>query len=112
NCMRFLTIGLLCFLFLPSTKARIGETPIQFADRYGAPKDNSLTKITDKTQPLVDGAIHHTYKYKGWKIRAAFLQLDGPCVRMDYQKIGVAGVNPVIKDYELQAIALQTRRLA
>jgi hypothetical protein len=45
-----------------------------------------------------------TYEYQGWKIRAAFLQLDGPAVRMDYQKILSAGVNPVIQDYELQAI--------
>ena len=41
---------------------------------------------------------------QGWKIRAAFLQLDGPAVRMDYQKIITAGVSPQIQDYELQAI--------
>lgn len=44
----------------------------RFADRYGSPKDNSLTKITDKTSPLIEGAIHHTYDYQGWRIRAAF----------------------------------------
>jgi hypothetical protein len=87
-----------------SADARIGETPIQLADRYGRPKDTQLTQIQDKRSPLVDGAIHHTYEYQGWKIRAAFLQLDGPCVRMDYQKILTTGVNPVIQDYELQAI--------
>ena len=54
----------------------------------------------DKTMPLVEGAVHHTYEYQGWKIRAAFLQLDGPAVRMDFQKFH----DPVIKDYELQAI--------
>jgi hypothetical protein len=41
------------------------------------------------------------YEYQGWKIRAAFLQLDGPVVRMDYSKLGR---DLVIKDYELQAI--------
>ena len=54
----------------------------------------------DKTMPLVEGAVHHTYEYQGWKIRAAFLQLDGPAMRMDFQKFH----DPVIKDYELQAI--------
>ena len=84
--------------------ARIGETVLQFVARYGAPKDTPSSKIYDKNSPLVEGAIHHVYEYQGWRIRAAFLQLDGPAVRMDYQKILTAGVDPVIKDYELQAI--------
>ena len=33
------------------------------------------------------------------------MQLDGPAVRMDYQKMSAAGGNPAIQDYELQAIA-------
>src|SRR3954466_15314676 len=96
---------LLIFLgLIASVDARLGETPIQFADRYGRPKDPNLTAIADKNSPLVEGAIHHTYEYQGWKIRAAFLQLDGPCVRMDYQKIFAAGAKPQIQDYELEAI--------
>ena len=55
----------------------------------------------DKNSPLLEGAIHHTYEYQGWKIRAAFLQLDGPTVRMEFSKRGPA---IAIKDYELQAI--------
>src|SRR4051794_18677187 len=99
-----------CFLLLflasaASANARIGDTPIQFADRYGRPKDTSLTAISDKTSPLLEGAIHHTYEYQGWRIRAAFIQLDGPAVRMDFQKLSGPGVSPVIQDYELQAIA-------
>ena len=66
----------------------IGETPIQFVDRYSAPKDTASSKIMDKSFPLLEGAVHHTYEYQGWKIRAAFLQLDGPAVRMDFQKFG------------------------
>jgi hypothetical protein len=85
--------------------ARIGETSIQFADRYGRPRDTNLTKITDTQFPLLEGAIHHTYQYQGWKIRAAFLQLDGPAVRMDFQKLSGAASGITIKDYELQAIA-------
>src|SRR5947207_10316051 len=85
--------------------ARIGETTIQFADRYGRPKDTNLTAILDKNSPLVEGAVHHTYEYQGWKIRAAFLQLDGPAVRLDFQKTSAATAGIAIRDNELQAIA-------
>jgi hypothetical protein len=84
-----------------TAEARIGETAIQFVDRYGAPKDTATSKMMDKNSPLLEGAIHHFYEYQGWKIRAAFLQLDGPVVRMDYSKLGTS---PRIQDYELQAI--------
>jgi hypothetical protein len=87
--------------FAVTALARIGETAIQFADRYGSPKDTPSSKILDKNSPLLEGAVHHVYEYQGWKIRAAFLQLDGPVVRMDYSKLGR---DLVIKDYELQAI--------
>src|SRR5690348_14839083 len=92
-------------LILSSTSglARIGETSLQFINRYGPPKDTPASKIMDKNMPLVEGAIHHVYEYQGWKIRAAFLQLDGPAVRMDYSKLA-NGQSPLIKDYELQAI--------
>jgi hypothetical protein len=88
-----------------SVYGRIGETPIQFADRYGRPKDTNLTAIMDKGSPILEGAVHHTYEYQGWRIRAAFLQLDGPCVRMDFQKTSGAISGTVIRDDELQAIA-------
>jgi hypothetical protein len=52
--------------------ARLGETETQFVDRYGEAKDTPASKITDKNFPLLEGAIHHTYEYQGWKIRAAF----------------------------------------
>ena len=100
------------FLFLSvsvaiitSADARIGETPIQFADRYGRPKDTNRTAIVDKSSPLVEGAVHHTYEYQGWKIRAAFRQLDGAAVRMDFQKTSASTTGIVIREDELQAIA-------
>jgi hypothetical protein len=92
---------LLSITIVPTLDARIGETAIQFVDRYGAPKDTASSKIMDKSFPLLDGAAHHTYEYQGWKIRAAFLQLDGPAVRMDFQKLGP---DVQIRDYELDAI--------
>jgi len=102
--MRLLIVTVLWYLFVALADARIGETPIQFADRYGAPKDSSVTKIADSHSPLVESAIHHTYEYQGWRIRAAFAELNGPALRMDYQKIITAGMNPAIQEYELQAI--------
>jgi hypothetical protein len=98
--MRFLAT-FLSLIIAAGAQARIGETAIQFVDRYGAPKDPPSSKILDKNSPVVEGAIHHVYEYQGWKIRAAFLQLDGPAVRMDYSKLGP---DVMIKDYELQAI--------
>jgi hypothetical protein len=108
--MRFLILLFLLFSVAASAEAGLGETAIQLADRYGSPKDTSLTQITDKTSPLIEGAIHHTYEYQGWKIRAAFLQLDGPCVRVDYQKIGGAGVNHASKITNCRRSLPQTRR--
>ena len=103
-CMRLLP--LLLILVVPAVaNARIGETALQFVDRYGPPKDSSSTKQTDKSSPLVEGAIHHTYEYQGWKIRAAFLELQGPAVRMEFQKLSGGPTGTIIRDDELQAIA-------
>src|SRR5436190_20923318 len=96
-----LLVSLTALLVAISANARIGETAIQFVDRYGTPKDTPSSKILDKNSPVLEGAVHHTYEYQGWRIRAAFLQLDGPAVRMDFQKFGP---DVQIKDYELEAI--------
>ena len=92
-------------LLTASANGRLGETPIEFADRYGSPRNSQITRMTDANYPLVAGAIHHTYEYQGWKIRAAFLQLDGGAVRMEFQKLSGTGGSSTIQDYELQAIA-------
>ena len=108
-CPAFVTAMRVPLLFVllsltTAVEARIGETPIQFADRYGRPKDTNLTAILDKNSPLLEGAVHHTYEYQGWKIRAAFLQLDGPCIRMDFQKTSAAVSGIVVREDELRAI--------
>jgi hypothetical protein len=100
-------IRILCLFVIFSfatALARLGETADQFANRYGAPKDSPASKISDKNFPLLRDAIHHTYEYEGWRIRAAFIPPNGPAVRMDYSKIIKAGVTPTIQEYELQAI--------
>ncbi len=80
---------------------RLGATADQFVAQYGAPQDSPSL---DKNFPLLEGAIHHSYAYEGWRIRAAFIPPDGPAVRMEYSKLIKGGVNPVIQDYELEAI--------
>ena len=80
---------------------RLGATADQFIGWYGAPQDSPSL---DKNFPLLERAIHHTYAYKGWRIRAAFLGREGPAVRMEYSKIIEADITPTIQDYELQAI--------
>ena len=80
---------------------RLGENADQCAAGRAAPNDSP---VRDKNFPLLEGAIHHTYMYEGWRIRAAFVPPDGPAVRMEYSKIVKAGVNAVIQDYESQAI--------
>src|SRR4051794_990813 len=102
--MRFLS-SLILLCVVASSQARLGETAIQFADRYGSPKDSVQDKHPSPYTDLLENATHHSYEYQGWRIRAAFLQLDGPAVRVDYSKILGTGVNSVIQDYQLQAIA-------
>src|SRR5262245_36118572 len=63
---------------------RLGATADQFATWYGAPNDSPGL---DRNFPLLEEAIHHTYAYQGWQIRAAFIPPDGPAVRMEYSKI-------------------------
>jgi len=84
-----------------SAEHRLGGTAAQFAAWYGAPNDSPGL---DTNFPLLNDAIHHSYEYEGWRIRAAFLPADGPAVRMEYSKVIKAGVNATIQDYELQAI--------
>lgn len=98
-----LPLLLALILVVPSAEARIGETSFQFAIRYGAPKDTVSAKTADKNSPLVRGAIHHTYEYQGWKIRAAFLHPNGPAVRIDFSKLP-NGQDLPIRNSELEAI--------
>ena len=86
-----------------SSSARLGDTGLQCSDRYGNAKSGQSIKAWDKSFPVLEGAIHRTYEYQGWKIRAAFLELDGPAVRVNYQKLTSSG-NIQIKDYEVEAI--------
>jgi hypothetical protein len=95
---------LLASLTCTTALARLGETPEQFSARYGPPRDSAASEASDRNFPLLEGAIHHIYEYEGWRIRAAFVDPNGPAVRMEYSKLIKTGVNAAIQDYELQAI--------
>jgi len=95
---------ILAILTSATAFARLGETADQFAARYGPPKDGPSSEVSDRNFPLLEGAIHHIYEYQGWRIRAAFVEPNGPALRMEYSKLLKTGVNPTIQDYELQAI--------
>ena len=99
-------ISLLAVLLLAtvSAQARLGETSIQCADRYGPAKSDQATASYDKMFPILEGAIQKTFAFGGWQIRTAFLELDGPSVCIVYQKIPGASVNAMIQDYEVSAI--------
>jgi hypothetical protein len=103
--MRFIRVLCVFLTFLcAGALARLGETADQFAARYGPPKDGPSSEVSDRNFPLLEGAIQHIYEYEGWRIRAAFVEPNGPAVRMEYSKLLKTGVNPTIQDYELQAI--------
>ena len=58
-------------------------------------------RVSERNSPLLEGAIHRTYDYQGWRIRGVFVELGAPCIRMEFQKN--AG-DPRLQDYEVDAI--------
>lgn len=102
----FALIFALCSaVFLPfPAQARLGESAVQCADRYGAPLSDKLLEFTDKNNPVLEGANHRTFVYQGWRIRAAFLEVGSPCVRLHYQKEASSSGSIQIRDFEVEAI--------
>jgi len=66
----------------------LGATADQFVGRYGTPQDSPAL---DKNFPLLEGAMHHTYEYQGWKIRAAFVEPDGEPSEWSIRKLPSLG---------------------
>ncbi|OAI42951.1 hypothetical protein AYO41_03165 [Verrucomicrobia bacterium SCGC AG-212-E04] len=93
------TISIVAALTASSSAfARLGENDIQCADRYGGTYPDTLAKHF----PLIPGATHREYHYKGWVIRCAFV--DGVVAREEYRKVIAPGVSPTIADFEIAAI--------
>lgn len=102
--LRLALVALALLQWSMAAHARLGESSIECIDRYGAPKTDSGTKISEKVSPILVGAMMRTFHYHGWRIRIAFLEINGPVVRMTYQKLAAKDVNPRIQEYELEAI--------
>ena len=78
--------------------ARLGETEAQCEQRYGKPQDS----LSDKSFPVLSGAVNRIYQYQGWCISIAFL--DGKATIISYSKSAKAPGGVAIRNDEAKAI--------
>ena len=78
--------------------ARLGETEAQCEQRYGKPQDS----LSDKSFPVLSGAVNRINQYQGWCIGIAFL--DGKAVIISYSKSAKAPDGVTIRNDEAKAI--------
>ena len=78
--------------------ARLGETEAQCEQRYGKPQN----LLSDKSFPVLSGAINRIYQYQGWCIGIAFL--DGKAAIISYSKAAKAPGGVAIRNDEAKAI--------
>ena len=78
--------------------ARLGETEAQCEQRYGKLQDS----LSDKSFPVLSGAVNRTYQYQGWCIMIAFL--DGEAAIISYSKSAKAPGGITIRNDEIKAI--------
>src|ERR1035437_2592249 len=78
--------------------ARLGETEAQCEQRYGKPQDS----LSDKSFPILSGAVNRTYQYQGWCIMISFL--DGKAAIISYSKSAKAPSGVAIRNDEAKAI--------
>ena len=78
--------------------ARLGETEAQCEQRYGKPQDS----LSDKSFPILSGAVNRIYQYQGWCISISFL--DGKAVIISYSKSAKASGGVAIRNDEARAI--------
>lgn len=80
------------------TFARIDETEAQCEQRYGKPQN----LLSDKSFPILSGAVNRIYQYQGWCISIAFL--DGKAAIISYSKSAKAPSGVAIRNDEAKAI--------
>ena len=78
--------------------ARLDETEAQCEQRYGKPQDS----LSDKSFPILSGAVNRIYQYQGWCISIAFL--DGKAAIISYSKSAKAPGGVAIRNDEAKAI--------
>ena len=78
--------------------ARLDETEAQCEQRYG----KSQNLLSDKSFPILSGAVNRIYQYQGWCIGIAFL--DGKAVIISYSKSAKAPGGVTIREDETKSI--------
>lgn len=102
NILDSMRLPLIVILLTPLLAyGRLGETESQCNTRYGGPKTDRMTLASEKNSPILPGARCRTYDYEGWTIKAAFLEFNGPAVRLVFSK---AKGGYRIEDFEAEAI--------
>lgn len=93
-----LIILLSSFLSPWDVNARLGDSVEVSQRRYGLP----VTSAADKVNPIMKDLLVETYNYKGWTIKAAYL--NNHTVRILYGRKPQPDLSPFLQDYELDAI--------
>ncbi len=88
NARLYPKLAFLIMIFWPWTStARLGETPIQFADRYGSPQKKPTFSWV---APILKNAEIRYYEKGGWKITAAFTDIVSPSICVEFKKSNAA----------------------
>jgi len=83
--------ALLAIILCPGiAHARLGETLIQFVDRYGPPQKKPIS--TGLFPPLLREAEIRYYEKAGWKITAAFIDITSPSICVEFRKANAAAL--------------------
>lgn len=93
-----LILFLVCLSFPTVTFARLGDTVDVSEKRYGKP----IINPADKVNPVMKNVRNESYSYKGWRIRAAYI--NDHVVRIQYVRESKPDISPLLQDYEIQAI--------
>jgi hypothetical protein len=97
--MRKIILVLFIAIGFPSISfARLGETVQQNIARYG----NPVKDYNDTVSPILRNADTKPYNFKGWKIRAGYL--EGHAVRITYSKLSQGDRSLLLKEDEISAI--------
>ena len=97
RCLILAVIGVIALTPI-HTFARLGETEAQCEQRYGKPQ----VSLSDKSFPVLSGAVNRTYQYQGWCIMIAFF--DGKAAIISYSKAAKTPGGVTIRNDEAKAI--------
>lgn len=103
--LMLLMISSLCPLGL--AEARLGETPLQFSDRYGDSERDKVTQSRQKHFPLAPKGsklIEKVWIWKGWEIKAVFPDIMSGAVIVHYRKLPGDATGHRLDERELKSV--------